>query len=187
MDQYHRAVLAAEDKFFGDCDTGNVPVVLVFTKCDALLVQGIAALTPEETQLPQEERVAKGQHNANMLLKENPTWERVQRMKYPPKICVELKDLHKFNEECILLLERTVVALDGEALQMLLVTTQCTNMMLCIEYALRRVLIPFIDNRHERDGLLTDSGQQELVEAIGSWFPNVKVWNCLYGVNNKMP
>ncbi|KAG9312263.1 hypothetical protein JVU11DRAFT_7566 [Chiua virens] len=91
MDQYHRAVLTAEEKFFGDCDTGNVPVVLVFTKCDALLVQGIAALTPEETQLPQEEKVVKGQHNANMLLKENTTWERVQRMKYPPKICVELK------------------------------------------------------------------------------------------------
>ncbi|KAG9312239.1 hypothetical protein JVU11DRAFT_7538 [Chiua virens] len=138
MDQYHRAVLAAEEKFFGDCDTGNVPVVLVFTKCDALLVQGIAALTAEETELPQEERVAKGQHNANMLLKENPTWERVQRMKYPPKICVELRDLHKSNEGCILLLERTVVALDGEVLQMLLVTAQCTNMMLCIEYALKR-------------------------------------------------
>ncbi|KAG9307889.1 hypothetical protein JVU11DRAFT_13047 [Chiua virens] len=93
MDQYHRAVLAAEEKFFGDCDTGNVPVVLVFTKCDALLLQGIAVLTPEENMLPQEKRVAKGQHNANMLLKENPAWERVQRMRYPPKMCVELKGM----------------------------------------------------------------------------------------------
>ncbi|KAG9312093.1 hypothetical protein JVU11DRAFT_7377 [Chiua virens] len=93
MDQYHRAVLAAEEKFFGDCDTGNVPVVLVFTKCDALLVQGIAALTPEEKELPYEERVGKGQHNANMLLEENPAWERVQMMKYPPKIHVELKGM----------------------------------------------------------------------------------------------
>ncbi|KAG9317845.1 hypothetical protein JVU11DRAFT_2071 [Chiua virens] len=138
MDQYHRAVLAAEEKFFDQCDTGSVPVVLVFTKCDALLVQGMAALTDEEKQLPQEVRVTKGQHNANILLRENPTWEKVQRMKYPPKIYVELKDLHQSDEGCTHLLEKTVVALDEEALQMLLVTTQCTNMMVCIKCALQR-------------------------------------------------
>ncbi|KAG9317697.1 hypothetical protein JVU11DRAFT_1910 [Chiua virens] len=166
MDQYHRAVLAAEEKFFDQCDTGSVPVVLVFTKCDALLVQGMAALTDEEKQLPQVVRVTKGQHNANILLRENPTWEKVQRMKYPPKIYVELKDLHQSDEGCKHLLEKTVVALDEEALQMLLVTTQCTNMILCIKCALQRY------KKHES---LTNSEQQRLVEAIGSWFPNVEV------------
>ncbi|KAG9316336.1 hypothetical protein JVU11DRAFT_2367 [Chiua virens] len=91
MDQYHRAVLAAEEKFFGEYDRGNVPVVLIFTKCEALLVQAIAALTPEEKELPHKEMVAKAQHNANILLKKNPAWEMVQKMNYPPKVYVELK------------------------------------------------------------------------------------------------
>ncbi|KAG9311143.1 hypothetical protein JVU11DRAFT_9058 [Chiua virens] len=162
MDQYHRAVLAAEEMFFNECDTGSVPVVLVFTKCDALLIQGMAALTPEEQELSHERRVAIGQQNAERMLKGNPTWERVQRMRHPPNAYVELRELHKSNEGCKLLLKRTVGALDEEALQMLLVTTQHTNILLCIEYGFRRVLIPVIKDIHENMEPLTDSAQQML-------------------------
>ncbi|KAG9311923.1 hypothetical protein JVU11DRAFT_8184 [Chiua virens] len=138
MDQYHRAVLAAEEKFFDECDTGNVPVILVLTKCDALLLQGLAALTHEEKKLPQEERLVRGQENAERMLKCNPVWWRMQSMRYPPKLYVELRDLNKSNEGCKLLIEMTVRALDEETLQMLLVTTQHKNIMLCIEFAMER-------------------------------------------------
>ncbi|KAG9312606.1 hypothetical protein JVU11DRAFT_7003 [Chiua virens] len=138
MDQYHRAVLAAEEMFFNECDTGSVPVILVFTKCDALLIQGMVALTPEEQKLPKDRRIVIGQQNAERMLKRNSTWDKVQKMMYPPKACVELRELHKSNEGCSFLLKRTVGALDEEAMQMLLVTTQHTNMLLCIEYALSR-------------------------------------------------
>ncbi|KAG9309989.1 hypothetical protein JVU11DRAFT_10023 [Chiua virens] len=137
MDQYHRTVLAAEEKFFNECNIGNVPVLLLFTKCDALLVQAIASLTEEE-ELPHAKMVAKGEQYAESMLKNNPAWELLQSMKYPPKGYVQLKDLQKSEEGCQLLLERTVMALNEEALQKLLVTTQQTNIMLCIEYALRR-------------------------------------------------
>ncbi|KAG9314853.1 hypothetical protein JVU11DRAFT_3950 [Chiua virens] len=136
MDQYHRAVLAAEEKFFDECDTGNVPVILVLTKCDALLLQGIAALTLEEKKLPREERLVRGQENAERMLKNNPVWGKVTNMKYKPTAKVELRDLNKSDQECKLLIEMTVRALDEEALQMLLVTAQHTNIMLCIEFAM---------------------------------------------------
>ncbi|KAG9308221.1 hypothetical protein JVU11DRAFT_12238 [Chiua virens] len=138
MDQYHRSVLAAEERFFSECDTGSVPVILVFTKCDALLIRGMAALGPEEEKLSRDERIVIGWQNAERMLKVNPAWESVQKMMYPPNAYVELRELHKSNEGCKLLLKRTVGALDEEALQMLLVTTQHTNMMLCIEFAFRR-------------------------------------------------
>ncbi|KAG9315457.1 hypothetical protein JVU11DRAFT_3069 [Chiua virens] len=48
------------------------------------------------------------------------------------------KDLDKSDEGCKLLIERTVKALDEGVLQMLLVTTQHTNIMLCIESAMER-------------------------------------------------
>ncbi|KAG9308991.1 hypothetical protein JVU11DRAFT_11295 [Chiua virens] len=165
MDQYHRAVLAAEEKFFNECDTGSVPVVLVFTKCDALLIQGMAALTPEEEKLPQERKIVIGKQNAERMLKGNPTWERVQKMMYPPNAYVELRELHKSNEGCGLLLKRTVGALNEEALQMLLVTTQHTNMLLCIEYAFRRFLIPVIKAIHKNKEPLRDTAQQIVVEC----------------------
>ncbi|KAG9308510.1 hypothetical protein JVU11DRAFT_11854 [Chiua virens] len=138
MDQYHRAVLAAEEKFFDECNTGNVPVVLVLTKCDALLLQGLAALTLEEKKLPRKERLMRGQEIAENMLKNNPVWGRVESMRYKPTAKVELKDLDKSDEGCKLLIERTVKALDEGVLQMLLVTTQHTNIMLCIESAMER-------------------------------------------------
>ncbi|KAG9315977.1 hypothetical protein JVU11DRAFT_3635 [Chiua virens] len=138
MDQYHRAVLAAEEKFFDECDAGNVPVILVLTKCDALMLQGLAALTLEEKKLPRDQRLVRGQEIAESMLKNNTVWGKVKDMKYKPTAVVELRDLHQSDEGCKLLIERTVRALDKEALQMLLVTTQHTNIMLCIEYAMER-------------------------------------------------
>ena len=43
--------------------------------------------------------------------------------------------MHKYNEGCNSLLEKTASTLDEEALQMLLVSAQETNMALCIKYA----------------------------------------------------
>ena len=49
-------------------------------------------------------------------------------------------DMHKSasDDGCNLLLEKTAEALNEEALQMLLVTTQHSNMMICIKYAVER-------------------------------------------------
>ena len=47
-------------------------------------------------------------------------------------------DMHKSDNGCKLLLESTAAALNEEALEMLLVTTQHSNMMICIRYAVER-------------------------------------------------
>ena len=47
-------------------------------------------------------------------------------------------EMHKFDNGCKILLEKTMAALDEEALDMLLVTTQHSNMLLCIQYAMER-------------------------------------------------
>ena len=44
--------------------------------------------------------------------------------------------MHKSDNGCKLLLESTAAALNEEALQMLLVTTQHSNIMLCVSYAI---------------------------------------------------
>ena len=43
-------------------------------------------------------------------------------------------DMHTSENGCLILLERTAGALDEEAMQKLLITTQHSNMLLCIKY-----------------------------------------------------
>jgi len=139
MDQYHRAVLSAEEKFFDGCDTGNVPVVVVFTKCDALLAPAYGELKPDEMKLPRKERLMKAKEYATEMLRNNTAWERLKTRKYPPKDYVELENMHKSNNGLGNLLEKTAAALNEEVMQMLLITTQHSNMLLCIKYCAERL------------------------------------------------
>ena len=88
------------------------------------------------------------------MLRDSTVWERLKVRQYPPKDYVHLEskydllccdlvhsfyvDMHKSENGCWVLLERTVGALDEEALQKLLVTTQHSNMLLCIKYCVQR-------------------------------------------------
>ncbi|KAG9311071.1 GTP-binding protein [Chiua virens] len=135
MDQMHRAILTAEEMFFDECETGNVPVVVVFTKCDALQVLAVAALTTKDKELPEQERLAKVKELEESMLQKSTIWERLQKRKNPPKVYAEVKDMHKFNEGCRIVLEKTAAALNDESLEMLFVTTQSANIMLCVKYA----------------------------------------------------
>ena len=47
-------------------------------------------------------------------------------------------EMHKVDNGCKILLERTMAALDEEAMEMLLATTQHSNILLCIQYAVKR-------------------------------------------------
>ena len=47
-------------------------------------------------------------------------------------------EMHKPDSGCKILLEGTMAALNEEALEMLLATTQHSNTLLCIEYAVKR-------------------------------------------------
>ncbi|KAI6158946.1 hypothetical protein EDD17DRAFT_930063 [Pisolithus thermaeus] len=44
MTDYHRTVTAAEKKFFNECDTGHVPVIVLLTKVDALYLAAVEEL-----------------------------------------------------------------------------------------------------------------------------------------------
>ena len=107
MDQYHRAVLSAEEKFFDECDTGkgefvlpcctshslliSVPVVVVFTKCDALLAGAFGKLKLDERKLPWEEQLVRIEEYAKEMLRESTAWERLKTRQYPPKDYVILE------------------------------------------------------------------------------------------------
>ena len=64
-----------------------VPVVVVFTKCDALSGIAFGDLLLKERQLPQEKKIK--EYVKEML--NNSTWKRLKAMKHPPKAYVYLE------------------------------------------------------------------------------------------------
>ncbi|KAG8213639.1 hypothetical protein J3R82DRAFT_10329 [Butyriboletus roseoflavus] len=153
MDKLDRAIQTAEEKFFQEFDPGNVPVVVLFTKFDALLPVALGKLEPADRRLPLQERLSKAEVLIDGIFSRANAWGRLSQMKHAPKLCVQIGGvyhvfsctywvmlshtlgMHKSNEGCKSLLENTANVLDERALQMLLVSAQETNIGLCIKYA----------------------------------------------------
>ncbi|OAX31366.1 hypothetical protein K503DRAFT_870657 [Rhizopogon vinicolor AM-OR11-026] len=133
MDECHRAITKAEEKFFSECDTSDVPVIAVFTKFDALWDDAFGQL--RESGLTRMESKRRTPEKAKEIFAQMKIWDRLHRTQYPPKDWVYLAEMDKDNADCAPLLEGTTGALGEEGMQMLLISTQCTNLALCIKYA----------------------------------------------------
>ena len=69
----------------------TVPVVVVLTKCDALLAPAFGKLKQDERKLPLEEQFMRIKEYAKEMLRDNTVWERLKMQQYPPKDCVHLE------------------------------------------------------------------------------------------------
>ncbi|OAX30789.1 hypothetical protein K503DRAFT_704807, partial [Rhizopogon vinicolor AM-OR11-026] len=136
MDECHRAITKAEERFFAECDTNNVPVIAVFTKFDALWDDAFGQL--KESGLTQLESKRRAPEKAKEICTKMKIWDRLRETQYPPKDCIYLAEMDMENADCGPLLEGTTNALGEEAMQMLLISTQRTNLALCIKYAIER-------------------------------------------------
>ncbi|KAG2135094.1 GTP-binding protein [Suillus clintonianus] len=139
MDQASRAFTQAELKFFSRCDTGSIPVIVIFTKFDALYDVEFARLRKE----------GKSRTDAKALAPRHAeeTFANGTQLKFlyhskdirrPPKCHVCLPDMDKDDADCGPLIKLTAGTLDSEVLQQLFVSTQQTNLELCIAYAVER-------------------------------------------------
>ncbi|KAI6157158.1 hypothetical protein BKA82DRAFT_796802 [Pisolithus tinctorius] len=185
MTDYERTVTAAELKFFNECDTGHVPVIVLLTKADVLNFTAMEELLEDGLEIDEAQEKA--------VKKEKELLERwlahvegvLGKCKYPPKVCVPVKEMHEETADCTSLMQCTTNALNEEELQMLLVSTQRSSIALCIEYAVQRALIPKMKLRF-KDRLQV--APKALEKELLSWFPNTVVsaavgWMC----SNKIP
>jgi len=181
MDKLDRAIQHSEEMFFNECDTKNVPVIVLFTKFDALLPVAMGQLyrNLDARKLPREEKVAKAHELIDGIFSNANLWGRLSQLNHPPKCGVQLGGLHNHdaNKGChsdiLRLLENTAGALNEEALQMLFVTAQQTNMALCIKYAVQDV-ISDIDKLHQ-SALPVHSMDIIDPQKLARWFPHF--WN----------
>ncbi|KAG6329887.1 hypothetical protein ID866_9202 [Astraeus odoratus] len=138
MTDHHRTILAAEKRFFDECETGNVPVMVLLTKVDALNFAAVEQL--QERGCEFEEAKKKGVEEARNIL--HKLMENIENSlatcKFPPQCYLPLTRMHEETADCTLLMNCTASALTNEGLQKLLISTQQNNIALNIEYAVRK-------------------------------------------------
>ncbi|KAI6116635.1 hypothetical protein EDD16DRAFT_1798107 [Pisolithus croceorrhizus] len=140
MTDSHRTVTAAEQKFFNECDTGHVPVIVLLTKVDALYLTAIRELLDGGlTMAEAKERAVEKQGELQEKWLVHVKLE-LNKCKFPPRRYVALQKMHQEDTDCTVLIESTANVMNEEGLQKLLISTQQSNVLLCIEYAVRMTL-----------------------------------------------
>ncbi|KAG1808964.1 uncharacterized protein BJ212DRAFT_1484822 [Suillus subaureus] len=142
MDEASRAFTQGEIKFFSQCDTGSVPVIVVFTKFDALYDVEYAQL--RKTGESREGAKELAPKRAEESFANGPQLKFLYNSKdipHPPKCHVCLPNMNSDDANCGPLIDCTAGALgDDEVLKQLLVSSQQTNLELCMKYAVERQL-----------------------------------------------
>ncbi|KAG1894206.1 GTP-binding protein [Suillus fuscotomentosus] len=136
MDEDARSFTAAETKFFSQCDTGSVAVMVLFTKFDALYDDEFAELTSKGVSRKDAQTLA-SQH-AKEAFANGPQLKLLYDHKNnprPPRCHVCLPDMDKDDADCGILIERTAETLDDDTLKKMFVSTQRSNLELCMRYA----------------------------------------------------
>ncbi|KIM82346.1 hypothetical protein PILCRDRAFT_97521 [Piloderma croceum F 1598] len=132
-----RPFTKAEINFFSECGTGSVPVIVVFTKFDALEMKAYQDLLDEDH--PREEAKAQASNHALESIKGYV--ESLYKKPHPPKSHVYLRDMYKLDANCHELTKQTAAVINDDTLQLLFVSTQRNNLELCVEYSIKQVLL----------------------------------------------
>ncbi|KAI6037902.1 hypothetical protein EDC04DRAFT_3064009 [Pisolithus marmoratus] len=123
MTDSHRPVTAAERKFFNECDTGHVPVIVLVTKVDVLYLTAIEELLDGGLTIAEAE--ARAIEKQGELLDK---WlghvkHELEMCKFPPKGYVSLQKMHQEDADCTPVIECTANVLNENYLQRLLIVT----------------------------------------------------------------
>ncbi|KAF8703648.1 hypothetical protein AX14_014171, partial [Amanita brunnescens Koide BX004] len=130
-----RPLLSTELEFFNK-GTGKVPLVVIFTKFDAQIIQESVKLNSWENY---QDKWAKAREVADITF-QSIYLARVLSTQHPPKAYVQLEDMHKNDTNCPELTQETANAIDDASLHELFVSTQTNNLDLCVKSALQHVL-----------------------------------------------
>ncbi|KZP15899.1 hypothetical protein FIBSPDRAFT_895415 [Athelia psychrophila] len=153
-----RPFTRAEINFFSECGTGSVPVIVIFTKFDAMDDKAFGELI--EQGLSTDEARARAPDHAAVIF-ERDLKDVLYGMKYPPKSHVLLRDMNHPHASCKELVDCTASGIDNAALKLLFVSTQRTNLALCMESA--------INEHGSNNGNIFDVPRKKLQAQI--WAP----------------
>ncbi|KAJ7931842.1 hypothetical protein B0H13DRAFT_2523333, partial [Mycena leptocephala] len=131
----NRPLLGADELFFNTSITGEVPVIVIFTKFDGLVISAFTELVDRGDSW---ENADEGSiDHAKQTLAKN-FEARLDATKTCPAARVRLDDMREMTSSCNELIEKTANALNDETLKLLFVSVQQNNIDLCIRYAVHK-------------------------------------------------
>ncbi|KAI6107153.1 hypothetical protein EV401DRAFT_1871985, partial [Pisolithus croceorrhizus] len=138
LNESHRLVMAAEKKIFNECETGHVPVIVLLTKADTLTLDAVQELMNQGASVDDAMRRAANVEKG--ILADSITrvkgW--LNESRFPPCDYLSLTGMQQEGAECTPLLTCTANALKEEGLQQLLISTQQSNLELCMNFAIMK-------------------------------------------------
>ncbi|KAG6330428.1 hypothetical protein ID866_8663 [Astraeus odoratus] len=140
MNDHPWLITSMEVKFFSECDTRGVPVIVLFTKADILHIIAIANLRDEGYHMGEAKaRAADVAKQLETDLQESVSGE-LNQYKFAPKAYLSLERVNekRSNNQLTKLITCTADALDNDFLQKLLISTQQANLAINIRQALQR-------------------------------------------------
>ncbi|KAG1792018.1 uncharacterized protein HD556DRAFT_584349 [Suillus plorans] len=167
MDDPSRTFQRSEEKFFRECDIGHVPVVTVFTKFEALRPFAYGEIKKQLKGVSAEERSKRIAERVEELFTKTGVLDQLCNPENlaRPNSYVRLQNMNQQNTNCDTLLESTTFALDDEELRSCLVSTQKSNLELCIKCAIATL----VDRAHKK------IDYEHYQHDIAKWFPHLKV------------
>ncbi|KAI6097910.1 hypothetical protein EV401DRAFT_2279076 [Pisolithus croceorrhizus] len=182
LNESHRMVMAAEKKFFDECDTGHVPVIVLLTKADTLALDAVQELMNKGKSVDDAMRGAAEVEKGILegCLTRVKGW--LNKERFPPNDYLSLTRMEQEEAECAPLLMCTANALKEEGLQQLLISTQQSNLELCMEFAIMKYVIKLSMQSvltHARTLKVYMKEQQDKIEPgplafyLSKWFPYV--------------
>ncbi|KAG2143315.1 hypothetical protein BD769DRAFT_1383278 [Suillus cothurnatus] len=158
------------------CDTGSksqssVPVIVLFTKFDALYDDAFAELISNGTMRKDAKELAP--KHAKESFVNGPQLKFLKDVRWPPKGYVCLPDMNKDDADCEPLIKCTAGALDNEVLKQLFVSTQQTNLEVCVKYAVERTLLIHLCSTETT----ASEDHEGIIRELGAWFPHIIVYD----------
>ncbi|KAI6128353.1 hypothetical protein EDD16DRAFT_1472464, partial [Pisolithus croceorrhizus] len=119
--------------------TCKVPVMVLLTKGDSLELNAIEQLEDVGIEIEEApERIVEKQRELLEKCLEHIKYD-LDKCKYPPRrYNLLLADMHEENADCTTLIQSTTSVLNTEDLQKLLIPTQQSNIVLCINHAVKK-------------------------------------------------
>ncbi|KAI6002588.1 hypothetical protein F5J12DRAFT_893997 [Pisolithus orientalis] len=161
----HRMVMRAEMKFFNECGSAHVPVIVLLTMADALTRHAVQKLMKKGLTMADAFKEAP---EVEKQLQED-CLERIQgqlnELNFPPQNYVIFTGMQGGGADCEELLKCTANALTEEGLQGLLISSQQSNLELCMEFAIMKTL---------KGSMNQVPGQikvDNLAHELAAWFP----------------
>ncbi|KAG1727214.1 hypothetical protein EDB19DRAFT_2028264 [Suillus lakei] len=167
MDEASGSFTEGERKFFSQCDTGSVPVMVLFTKFDAFYDIEFAQLRRKGT--PWKDAKEQAPKLAKVSFANGPQLKFLKDARRPPKCYVCLPNMDSDDADCGPLIKHTAETLDNEVLMQMFVSTQQINLEFCMKNAVEQTLAELVDSTETT----SDEGHEKAIGRLGAWFPHL--------------